>query len=88
MYVYINYKKLFLGKEWTKAKKIMSAGLSYRILKNSIPIFEEQAEILSQRLKSQAGKQCFQLIYPLQECIFDIIAGTYRKLSNLFFILV
>lgn len=64
------------GSKWRARRKLITPTFHFRILNDFIQVFEEQAVILVQSLKSKASKGVFNIMPYISLCTLDIICIT------------
>ncbi|GBM99130.1 Cytochrome P450 4V2 [Araneus ventricosus] len=63
------------GSKWKSRRKLLTASFHFDILKDFLPIFNKQAQILAKRLKNDITKDFIDIVMPVTLCSLDIICG-------------
>lgn len=64
------------GEKWFKFRKLLTPAFHYQILERFVPIFEEQSDILVDRLKQLSNKAPIDVVPILHSFSLDVIAET------------
>lgn len=68
------------GSKWRSRRKLLIPAFHFKILHDFIPVFNEQANILTQKLKVESKKgTIIDLVPNVTACALDIICGEYRR---------
>lgn len=69
------------GERWYKLRKLISPAFHFQALERFIPIFEEQADILVEKLASIATKESVNVLPIFQAFALDVVSGWYKGLT-------
>ncbi|KAF8782456.1 Cytochrome P450 4c3 like protein [Argiope bruennichi] len=69
------------GSKWKSRRKLLTASFHFDILKDFLPIFNKQAQILAMRLKRGITKDFIDIVTPVTLCSLDIICETTLGVS-------
>lgn len=70
------------GSKWRSRRKLLIPAFHFKILHDFIPVFNEQANILIQKLKLQSNTgKLIDLVPNVTACALDIICGKFRPLT-------
>ncbi|GBN92247.1 Cytochrome P450 4V2 [Araneus ventricosus] len=64
------------GSKWKSRRKLLTTAFHFDILKDFLPVFNEQSQILAERLKKETTKDFTNIIKPVTLCTLDIICET------------
>nr|CAD7395963.1 unnamed protein product [Timema cristinae] len=64
------------GKKWHTRRKILTPTFHFKILEDFLDVFQEQSDILVEKLKHKVGKDPFNIFHYVTLCTLDIICET------------
>ncbi|KAF8783292.1 Cytochrome P450 4c3 like protein [Argiope bruennichi] len=64
------------GSKWKSRRKLLTNAFHFDILKDFLPVFNEQSQILAKRLKNEITKDFTNILKPVTLCTLDIICET------------
>lgn len=79
---------LNLGDKWKMHRRILTPSFHFAILENFIEIFENNGDILIQRLEAEIPKNSFNIYPPINLCALDIICGKLKRNNILIIIII
>ncbi|GFT35166.1 cytochrome P450 4V2 [Nephila pilipes] len=64
------------GPKWKSRRKLLTPSFHFEILKDFLPIFNEQSQALVRRLRNEVTKDSTDIVMPVTLCSLDIICET------------
>nr|CAD7452349.1 unnamed protein product [Timema tahoe] len=68
--------RVYIGKKWHTRRKILTPTFHFKILEDFLDVFQEQSDILVEKLKHKVGKDPFNIFHYVTLCTLDIICET------------
>ncbi|GIZ01910.1 cytochrome P450 4V2 [Caerostris extrusa] len=69
------------GSKWKSRRKLLTPSFHFEILKDFLPVFNEQSQILVKHLQSEITKDFTDIATPITLCSLDIICETTLGVS-------
>ncbi|GIX85771.1 cytochrome P450 4V2 [Caerostris darwini] len=63
------------GSKWKSRRKLLTPSFHFEILKDFLPIFNEQSQVLVNRLQREVTRDFTDIVEPITLCSLDIICG-------------
>jgi len=69
------------GQKWKSRRKLLTPSFHFDILKDFLPVFNEQSQTLVKSFKKETGKEYTDITMPVTLCTLDIICETTLGVS-------
>ncbi|GFT97850.1 cytochrome P450 4V2 [Nephila pilipes] len=66
------------GSKWKSRRKLLTPSFHFEILKDFLPVFNEQSKVLVKRLQKETTKDSTDIVMPITLCSLDIICEQER----------
>ncbi|GFT35172.1 cytochrome P450 4V2 [Nephila pilipes] len=64
------------GSKWKSRRKLLTPSFHFEILKDFLPIFNEQSRVLVRQLRNEVTKDSTDIVMPITLCSLDVICET------------